>query len=241
MAGAIVLQLSDTHFTESPEGRIHDLDPAARLERVLSAWDSYGLRPDLVLLTGDNADDGSLAACRRLAAAVEKLGGPVFAVAGNHDGADRVTAVFGPVGEIEVGAWRVVGLASEIPGRTEGAVDVAAALARLDRLDTRPTMLAVHHPPVGTSTHPWFQLGGASELLEGLAARPHVRAVVSGHLHEAFERSGPAGLSLLGSPSTLYPLRHDGDQWEIAPDGITGARFLRLFDDGSLESEVVQA
>jgi Icc protein len=240
MAGAIVLQLSDTHFTESPEGRIHDLDPAARLEQVLSAWDAYGLQPDLVLLTGDNADDGSLEGCRRLAVAVEKLGGPVFAVAGNHDGAAQVEAVFGPAGEVEVGAWRVVGLASEIPGRTEGAVDVAATLARLDRLDIRPTVLAVHHPPVGTSTHPWFQLDGASDLLDGLAARPHVRAVVSGHLHEAFERRGRAGLSLLGSPSTLYALHHDGDQWEKAPDGITGARMLRLFDDGSLDSEVVR-
>jgi Icc protein len=239
MAGAIVLQLSDTHFTESPEGRVNGLDPAARLERVLTAWGAYGWRADLVLLTGDNADDGSLAACRRLAEAVSSLGVPVFAVAGNHDAAGPVTAVFGPAREIEVGAWRVIGLSSEIPGCTEGAIDVTETLDRVDRLDTRPTLLAVHHPPIGTSTHPWFQLGGAKELLAGLAGHPHVRAVVSGHLHEAFELSSPAGLSLLGSPSTLYALRHDGDQWEKAPDGITGGRVLRLFDDGSLTSELV--
>jgi Icc protein len=239
MAGALVLQLSDTHFTASPEGEVNDLDPAARLERVLAAWDTYGLRADLVLLTGDNADDGSLAACRRLAATVEKLDVPVFAIAGNHDAADSVTVAFGAAQEIEVGAWRVIGVGSEVPGRTEGEVDVAETLGRVDRLDSRPTVVAVHHPPVGTSTHPWFQLGGAGELLAGLAARPHVRAVVSGHLHEAFEFSGPAGLSLLGSPSTLYALQHTGDLWEKAPEGITGGRLIRLFDDGSLSSELV--
>ena len=241
MASVTVLQLSDTHFTEAGDRTVKGHDPAVRLDRVLGAWEASGVRADLVVLTGDNADDGSIGACRRLAAALRTLGAPVLAVSGNHDVAAKVEAVFGRPEAIEVGAWRVVGVASERPGRTEGTVDVAECLARLDRLDDRPTVIAVHHPPVSVSTHPWFQLEGASDLLSGLGRRPHVRAVISGHLHEAFQRTGDGRLELLGAPSTLYGLHHRGDDWTEAGDGATGARVLRLFDDGSMTSSVLTA
>jgi Icc protein len=240
MAIATVLQLSDTHFTESPSGTVHGLDPVVRLQRVLASWEASGQRADLVVLTGDNADDGSTEACRRLAELVVSLGAPVLAVSGNHDLAGSVREVFGDDLEAEVGTWHIVGLSSERPGRTEGTLDVPAALARLDRLDDRPTVVALHHPPSGPSTHQWFQLAGADELLTALAARPHVRAVISGHLHEAFDRRGAGGLALLGAPSTLYAVHHDGERWERADDNLTGARALYLADDGTLRSELVR-
>ena len=241
MAIATILQLSDTHFSESPTTTIKGRDPAARLDRVLSAWDAGGSRPDLVVLTGDNADDGSFEGCRRLAEAVKRLDAPVLAVSGNHDLASEVTAVFGTRVHAEVGDWRVIGLDSERPGAIEGTLDVRAALERIDGLDSRPTVLAVHHPPIGTSSHPWFQLGGAEQLLAGLEERPHVRAVISGHLHEAFQFAGAGGLALLGAPSTLYAIRHDGASWQDAEDGLTGGRILRLADDGTLTTEILAA
>jgi Icc protein len=240
MATATVLQLSDTHFTEHARGRVNGVDPAARLTAVLEAWVATGEHADLVVHTGDIADDGSVGACRRVAAALGTLGAPLLAVAGNHDMGEAVTAVFGAT-VAEVGTWRVVGLASEWPGRTEGALDAPGALALLDGLDDRPTVLAVHHPPQGPSTHRWFQLHGAGELLDGLAARPQVRAVISGHLHEAFDFVGPGGLALLGGPSTLYALHHEGERWARSDVAPTGARVLRLGDDGTLDTDVVVA
>jgi Icc protein len=241
MATATVLQLSDTHFTESPTATVKGRDPAARLDSVLSAWRALGSHVDLLVLTGDNADDGSFEGCRRLAEAVKRLDVPILAVSGNHDLASEVAAVFGAGAHAEVGAWRVVGLESERPGAIEGMLDVPAALDHLDQLDSRPTVLAVHHPPIGTSTHPWFQLAGAEELLAGLEERPHVRAIISGHLHEAFQFAGAGGLALLGAPSTVYAIRHEGDTWQDAEDGLTGARILRLADDGTLTTELLAA
>jgi Icc protein len=236
-----VLQLSDTHLTDDPSGQVNGRDPEARPERVLRAWSADGRQADLVVLTGDNADDGSLAACRRLAEMLSGLGAPVVAVAGNHDLAGSVSTVFGPDTLFEVGAWRVVGLATERPGQVHGTLDVDAALARLDHLDTRPTVVALHHPPVTTSTNPMFQLGGAEDLLAGLARRRHVRAVVSGHLHEAFSFTGAGGLALLGAPSTLYGIRHEGDRYRLSADSPTGARVLTLEDDGICTSELLEA
>ncbi len=150
--------------------------------------------------------------------------------------------VFGGSTEAEVGAWRIVGVDSSRPAQVHGTVDVAATAARLDALavrDGRPTVLAIHHAPTPPSTNAWFQLDGASDLLDELGRRPQVRMVVSGHLHHPFEVERPGGPSLLGCPSTIMAIAHDGDRYEVGAAVPTGARILTLGDDGSWSAELL--
>ncbi|MGH8922244.1 MAG: metallophosphoesterase, partial [Actinomycetes bacterium] len=231
---ATVLQLSDTHLVRERGGRVMGQDPDERLDRVLAAWSATRRTPDLVILTGDNADDGSPAAYRRLHAAVSALGAPLLVLGGNHDDPDAMGAVFGTSGTAEVDGWRLVAVNSAVADQVHGTVDAVAVADRLDRLDGRPTVVGIHHPPRSRSTHPFFRLEGADQLLDVLAARPHVRALVTGHLHDAFELAGPGGLQLLGAPSTLAAIAHDGDRYTSGADAPTGARVLVLADDGSL-------
>ncbi|MHB1930373.1 MAG: metallophosphoesterase [Acidimicrobiales bacterium] len=232
------LPLSDTHQRADPTARSHDRDPGERLSAVVAAVAGRGTPVDLVLLTGDLTDDATEGACRRVAELVAPLGAPVLAVPGNHDAGPEVEAVFGPAHPVEVGGWRVVAVASNLPSRVDGGVEASVVLGCLDTRDGRPTVLAVHHPPVGPSTHRWFQLAGAAELLDGLQTRPHVRIVASGHLHEPCEvRRGE--LALLGAPSTLYAIRHSGDAWEQDDTVATGGRLLHLGDGGAWRTELV--
>ncbi len=226
---ATVLQISDTHLRAEPNTPA-DRDPDAGLAASIDAV--LGIDADLVLLTGDLADDGSLEALSRLRDLVAVFSAPVLAVAGNHDSLDTVHALFGAPGEAEVGAWRVVAVESLIPGEIHGAIDVDDLARRLDELDDRPTVIAIHHPPRSPSTHPWFRLIGAESMLAELRRRPNVRAVVSGHLHEAF-RFADGGLELCGAPSTHYAIEHRGDDYRVLDDGIVGAQVLTLGDDGS--------
>lgn len=237
---ATVLQLSDIHLS-ADRAPLYGRDGDARLALVLEAYRACGEVADLVLLTGDLADDGSRAALERLAAAVAELGAPVLAVPGNHDTAGHVRDVF-PGGAAEAGAWRVVGVDTSRPQQVHGTVDAAAELARIDAYDSRPTLLALHHPPVSPSDNPWFGLDGGDDLVAGLGARGHVRAIVSGHLHEPFDRTaGPApGVRVLGAPSTIMAIRHTGTDYVIG-DGVAGARLLALGADGSLATRVLPA
>ncbi len=234
---ATVLQLSDTHLVADPAGRPHGRYPGRRLAAVIAAARAAG-PVDLVLLTGDVTDDASVGAARRAAELIAPLGAPVLAVPGNHDRGPELEEVFGPPAPAELAGWTVVAVSSRLPGRVEGAVDPAAVLGLLDDAGARPALLALHHPPAGPSSHGWFQLGGAGELLAGLDRRPQVRLVVSGHLHQPFEVVS-GGRTTLGAPSTLYALRHDGDAWEPDDTVACGARLLRLGPEGEWSSELI--
>ena len=226
---ATVLQISDTHLRSEPNTSL-DNNPDARLQATIVA--ARTVDPDLVLLTGDLADDGSLAALRRVREMVGALSSPVLALAGNHDDVGNVRAVFGHDDMAEVGSWRILAVESAIPGHAHGSVDVGELTARLDRLDDRPTMIAIHHPPRSPSTLGIFQLVGSEQMLAALRVRAHVSAVVSGHLHEAFDQRD-SGLQLCGCPSTFYALENRGDDCRMAADGLVGAQVLTLGDEGS--------
>ena len=226
---ATVLQISDTHLRAAPHTPA-DNDPDESLRATLAAV--RDVRADLVLLTGDLADDGSDAALRRLRTVVEELSTPVLAVAGNHDLLDGVRTVFGTLDTVEVGRWRALGVESVIPGEDHGFVDVERLTERLDRVDDRPTLIAIHHPPRSPSTNKMFQLIGANSMVAALRDRPHVRAIVSGHLHEVFDRR-EGDLQMCGGPSSWYAIEHSGDAYRLVADGLVGAQVLTLGDDGS--------
>lgn len=238
---ATVLQLSDIHLTAAVGGPVHGIDPDARLATVLAAWADTGEMADLVLVTGDDADDGSPAAYQRLAAALDSIGAPMLVIPGNHDDPAAVRAAFAAPTVAEVGGWRLAGFDSVVPGEIHGAIDAGSVTDVLDGLDDRPTVVAIHHPPRSPSTHPWARLDGSEQLLDDLAQRPHVRAVVSGHLHQPFELEGAGGLQLLGAPSTNEPIDHHGDTFTAPGTCPTGARVLRLGDDGMLSSAILPA
>nr|WP_230416181.1 metallophosphoesterase [Micromonospora tarapacensis] len=232
------MQLSDIHLT-ADHRPVHGRDPWERLRTVLDVVRSEGTRPDVVVLTGDLTDDGSYAGCRNLANALAPLGHPILAVPGNHDDPCAVREVFGP-DILEVGEWRIVGIDTSRPGQIHGTADVATEMSRLDRYDQRPTLLAMHHPPVSPVSHRWFQLEGAAELVMALAQRPYVRAILSGHLHHPFD-SEASGIEVLGCPSSLIAFRHAVDSIVVGGARTTGARWCTLQDDGGVTSRLVQA
>jgi 3',5'-cyclic-AMP phosphodiesterase len=226
---ATVLQISDTHLQAAPHTPA-DNDPDESLRATMDAV--RDVRADLVLLTGDLADDGSRAGLQRLRAVIDGLSTPFVAVAGNHDDLDNVRAVFGAADTVEVGRWRVMGVESMIPGQDHGSVDVERLTERLDRLDDRPTLVGIHHPPRSPSTNQMFQLIGAEAMLAALRDRPHVRAIVSGHLHEVFDRRD-GDLQIYGGPSSWYAIEHTADDYRLFAEGLVGAQVLTLGDDGS--------
>lgn len=234
MTSFVVAQISDTHLRREPSDDV--FGPDATLERTVEALQAH--RPDAVVLTGDIADDGSVEACRRAQTVIERLGVPILATPGNHDDADAVRAVFGPKSVLHhetswaggVTRWHILAADTVLPQKEHGRIDVAALLKRIDAIDGSPTIVALHHPPISRSQHPWFQLEGGPALVAALTRRPHVKAVVSGHLHEAFDVH-LGGVSYIGCPSSWYGIAHQGNTWVENKMGLVGAHVFHLSHD----------
>ncbi len=229
-----VAQISDTHLGATRASG--SIPPEHGLEATVRAL--APLRPDLVLLTGDITDAGDDESFRRVAELIEPLRAPVMAVAGNHDLPQPMRARFGGESERFVDAWRVLMVETQIAGEVHGEVDVEAVLRRLGRDEGRPTMVAMHHPPITPSAHPWFELREGAELVAALAGRSDVRLVVGGHLHDVW-RMVCGGVTYAGAPSTWYSLEHTGSEYK-PDDGEVGAARIDLFADGRFDLAVVE-
>ena len=73
-------------------------------------------------------------------------------------------------------------------------------------------------------------------LFEVLERFPHVRGLLWGHVHQAFDQT-VNGLRLLASPSTCIQFAPDSVDFGL--DAVApGYRWLRLHEDGQLETGV---
>ncbi|MGH3248941.1 MAG: metallophosphoesterase family protein [Trebonia sp.] len=206
-----VLHLSDTHVTAS--GLDEDgVDALAALDQVLrDCRHLAGL--DLIVVTGDIADDGSAEGCALVAGRVGRLaaerGIPHVYATGNHDRRPGFTAALGTghlnaqgvdaglllhgVGDERaalsvVNGLRVITLDSLVPGSEHGVVSRAQleALGGILR-DPAPagTIVALHHPPIHTPTAPWMTGAGLRnrDELAAVVEGTDVAAVLCGHFH----------------------------------------------------------
>ncbi len=214
----VLLQLSDPHLL-AEEG-----EPDQRLRRVVAAAGELLPRPAAILLSGDVADEPGPAVYERARAIVAELGLPVHAIPGNHDDRDLLAAAFAgheraggtPVNVLaDVGALRLLGADTTLPGSPDGelgAVQLEWIANALRDEPARPTLLALHHPPVASGIRGMDEIGiepGQAAALEALLAEhPQVLAVTCGHVHRILATSF-AGRPLMVCPSTNSTLRLD--------------------------------
>ncbi len=253
-----VLHLTDTHvvaaeeLTDPPQSfagavaRIQGRSTTESLRLVLDAVAIEGFEPDLLLHTGDAADDGEPASYVVLREELDTIGAAhTVVVAGNHDRADELGAAFdqsaATVRTADLDEWQVVVVDTSAFGRDHGDVSDVALVALDDALGAASghVLIGLHHPPVNVCPDPSCALRSADAVLGVLDRHPNVRAVVSGHLHvvDDLERNGVAYLL---SPSTCLQLQHEHPLREHnrQPSPV-GARLLELQDDGRVDSRLL--
>lgn len=206
-----ILHLSDPHATASG----YDEDGVASTEALERMLHDCRHVPDLdlVVVSGDIADDGSVEGCEavrdRVGAYAAARGIPVVYCTGNHDARDSFEKVLGSghrgvegedagrLGVPDTGeraavstvrGVRVITLDSLVPGETPGRVS-AEQLAWLRHELTTPaaagSIVVLHHPPVHPRTHPHLARVGLlnGDDLSAAIADTDVRAVLAGHFH----------------------------------------------------------
>ncbi|MEH6564970.1 MAG: 3',5'-cyclic-AMP phosphodiesterase [Halopseudomonas sp.] len=240
-----VVQLTDSHLFGGDSADLLGLDTLDSLNSVIDLVLGEIARMDLVLATGDITQDGSEDAYRRFIAASLRLPAPCHWIPGNHDDAalmQRLGAAAGMSRDwADIGNWRLVLLDSSVSGSVAGHLD-ERQLQRLDdavaTAGERHLLVCLHHHPVDIGCD-WMQpigLQNAEALFQRLYGQTAVKALLWGHVHQEFDDLRQ-GLRLLATPSTCVQFAAHSD--DFATDTLApGYRWLRLYDDGRIETEV---
>ena len=191
----LIAQITDVHLGFDP-GRADETN-RLRLDRVIAALNALSPQPDLLLVTGDIADRGTAEAYAQFREAISALACPVYCCPGNHDrrdpfrqalpqpGADTGFVQYG----FDAGELRVLVLDTLEEGRHGGSFceTRAAWLAgELARHADRPTLIALHHPPIASGIA-WMDPAPAAPWIERLAqtvrGAGQIVKIICGHIH----------------------------------------------------------
>lgn len=238
----LVAQLSDTHLLADPSARLWGHNTTRNLVAVL---DALPPRVDVMVVTGDIAEDGAPDAYRRALSLTEGRAQQRYFLAGNHDDPDAMRAALGapePLAMIRIGEhWTMALVNSQWVGHEEGRI-VDETLARLrDELGRTTThvVLCLHHPPISPCNNLACGMLDPGPLEDVINDGP-VRLVLSGHVHQQFDTTRH-GVRFLGAPSTFRQLRHGGDPHYTDTREPPAAQLVELRDDGEADSHIVRA
>ncbi|MFO1349638.1 MAG: 3',5'-cyclic-AMP phosphodiesterase [Gammaproteobacteria bacterium] len=242
-----VVQISDTHIHFQPNARRWGVDVDAGLTAVIGRLKRRHWPVDLLLITGDLVQDEGAPAYERLCALLEPLPVPIYCLPGNHDlpGEMRATLNGGriqAVRHIIRGRWQFVLLDSALPSSPAGhlaAEELRFLDATLAAHSDLHAIVCLHHHPVAVDSA-WIDamaVDNADDLFAVIDRHPQVRAVIWGHIHQAFS-ARRNGVQLLSVPSTCAQFKPAVERPEIDAQAQPGYRWFELHDDGKLSTGI---
>lgn len=243
-----VLQLTDPHLMADPAATLLGVNTRDSLEAVVESVKARGFGPDVILATGDLAQDGSDVAYRALAKSLAAFDCPSLWLPGNHDhhaSLARVSAEIGADQKHSIqGGWQLIGLDSAVPGKVHGelaALELEFLEARLRDQPDLPTLVTLHHHPVTIGCDWMADIGlrNCEAFWQIIDRWPQVKIVLWGHVHQHLDQVRK-GVRLLATPSTCIQFEKGAREFSVealAP----GFRWLELYPNGDVATGVVRA
>lgn len=240
-----LVQITDCHLGERPGSRLLNVDTDHSLASVLKLVRARESRIDVLLVTGDVADQGGPKAYRRLLANTRELGAAVRWLPGNHDNPAVMRTVLR--GDVRLQRnllsdhWQIIMLDSTVPNAVGGnlaTVELAALRECLQEHPQRHALICVHHQvmPVGCAWIDEQKVANAAHFWREIESFSQVRAVLSGHVHQEFEAER-GGVRVFTSPSTCIQFAPGSDGFRV--DTLSpGYRWLDLHADGRIETGI---
>lgn len=241
-----VLQVTDPHILTSPEETLLGINTAHYFNVVLEQALQPSSQFDLCLLTGDLAQQPYASSYQHILNTLQAYDIPCLCLPGNHDDFDIMQAVLNTANincdkHKILGNWQVIGLNSQVLGSQDGYL-AATELAFLDDcLQKHPdlhTLIAVHHHclPTGSTWMDTMMISNAEDFFDTIKPYPSVRAIVNGHIHQAMELTHNS-VRVLTTPSSCFQFKPNSENFSL-DDLSPGYRWLRLYEDGTLQSGV---
>lgn len=217
-----IVHVSDTHLLASDANLYgSSVNSDRNVKTLFEELEQSHSRPELIIFTGDLADQGEPEAYIKLRNIVEpvaeRMGSEIIWVMGNHDDRsnfrrhlhnDITTQAHEPVDSVhDINGLRVISLDTSVPGHHYGEVSDGQKEWLKEVLSVPApdgTILAMHHPPIPSvlplaATVEMRDQESFISVLEG----SDVRAIIAGHLHYS-SFSTFAGIPVSVASATCY-------------------------------------
>ena len=246
-ARARILQITDTHLFAQKHETLLGVNTWDSYQAVLAAIRAAECDYDLIVATGDLAQDHSSEAYQHFAEGIAGFAAPCVWLPGNHDFQPAMysalqNAGISPAKRVFLGEhWQILLLDSQVFGVPHGELSdfqLEWLENQLAASSERYTLLLLHHHPhpAGCSWLDQHSLRNAGALDGVLARFPRVRHLLCGHIHQEMDVDWN-GRRMMASPSTCVQFKPHCANFTldtIAP----GWRWLDLHPDGTLATEV---
>lgn len=234
-----LVQITDCHLNADPLARSRAGFPLRQLQAVVEH--ARRQRPDVVLVSGDISQDATPASYCHALDVFAKLDCPWYWLPGNHDHLQHMSDARPLLDRVELGEWQMLLLNTQVAGEPHGEVGEARCqwLAEQLAADTRATLIAMHHQPLPVGAE-WMDAIGLQDrelFWATLAGHEQVKAVLCGHIHQAFAArhalvgtgSGDAThIAVYGTPATADQFLPGADAFAIDQASRPGYRVVDL-------------
>lgn len=239
-----IVQITDSHLGVNHGEPLLSMNPDDSLVDVLKLIRQQQTKIDLILATGDIANNSSFSAYHRFYTTVsDHLLASMVWIPGNHDDDEMMETVI-PQSKhslIVKDNWLIVMMDSHVPGEIHGNFSpseldfLSSALA--DNTD-KHVLISFHHQPVpiGSQWMDRYIVQNAHAFWEVISLYPSIKAVLWGHVHQEFDESYN-DMRLLSTPSTCIQFAPNKDEFALE-DTMPGYRWLELYADGSIKTGV---
>ncbi len=241
-----VLQITDTHLFSDTEHQLLGIKTAKSFSAVVELASKDAPFCQAILATGDLTQDHSAQSYVTFSREIKKLNLPCYWLPGNHDMQSVMLPSlleegFAQIKLLRSKYWNIILLDSQLKNRAQGRLNVEQLDFLQSILANEPdkyTLICVHHHvlPVGSIWLDQHILKNNQDFLDIIQPFKNVRAVLSGHVHQAKEIDFK-GVTFYTSPSTCVQFKPDSKDFTLdctAP----GYRYLSLRKNGTITTRV---
>lgn len=240
-----ILQISDLHILPNLGQTLLGIDTEHYFHEILNHAMALGIAFDLLLVTGDLAQDPCPASYQRILERLEQCPIPAICLPGNHDdlslmqgilNTDKVSCQKQAMFE----NWQLICLNSQIPNSPDGELSPQELVFLKHCLLKHPdchALVAVHHHslPTGCAWLDTMMIKNSSQLFELIGRFPQVKAITNGHIHQLMDTMVD-NVRVLAAPSTCFQFKPNCEDFCVEPTA-PGYRTIMLYADGSVSSE----
>jgi Icc protein len=236
--------MTDLHLGPTADYECRGVNTLDSFKTVLKAFDSKSNGEEMLVLTGDLANDSQPGAYQQLNKMLSQNKKQAIWLPGNHDDMplmQKYLLVYPYLPVYEHEYWAVLMINSSVNGQPGGEISYQQLVQlehNLERMKDKHVLVAMHHSPVSLNSQ-WLdehRISNHQKLHNILITYDNVKAVITGHVHQQHEIDWQ-GIKVYSTPSTCFQFAENSDQFALT-DKSPAYRWLDLLPDGHIDTDI---